>query len=76
MPWPPCEGTAKVVLKRGKGRLFRDGHPLVYSGAIDRVEGRPPPIAGDAVLLADGAGQAIGWGVFNPISMFRVRYEI
>ena len=66
-------GAARVVLKRGKARLFRDGHPLVYSGAVDRVEGRPPPVTGAPVLLSDGSGGAIGWGAFNPDSMFRVR---
>ncbi len=67
-------GMARVVLKRGKARLFKDGQPMVYSGAVHRVVGRPPPVAGDAVLLADGSGATIGWGAFNPDSMFRVRW--
>lgn len=62
-----------MVLKRGKSRLFRDGQPIVYSGAVDRVVGRPAPRAGDCVLVGDGAESVIGWGVFNPDSMFRVR---
>jgi hypothetical protein len=41
-----------VVLKGGKARLFRDGHPLVYGGAVDRVVGRPPPKTGDMVIIA------------------------
>ena len=61
------------MLKGGKARLFASGHPLVYGGAVDRVLGRPPPVTGAAVVLADGAGAAIGWGVYNPDSMFRVR---
>ena len=65
-----------MVLKRGKARLFRDGQPMVFSGAVDRVVGRPPPDAGDAVLLADGSDCTIGWGVYNPNSMFRVRCAI
>ena len=63
-----------MVLKRGKARLFRDGHPLVYSGAVDRVEGRPQPVTGTPVVLADGSGGALGWGAFNSTSMFRVRW--
>eukprot|EP00897_Mesotaenium_endlicherianum_P010303 jgi/Mesen1/9300/ME000060S08735 len=62
-----------VVLKKGKGHIFRDGNPLVFSGAIDRVVGRPPPKAGDVVVVADGADATIAWGIFNPTSMFRVR---
>ena len=46
---------------------------MVYSGAIDRVIGKPQPKAGDAVLVTDGAESPIAWGVFNPDSMFRVR---
>ena len=60
-------------MKGGKARLFLGGHPLVYGGAVDRVVGRPPPVTGAPVVLADGAGAAIGWGVYNPDSMFRVR---
>jgi hypothetical protein len=45
----------------------------VYSGAVDSVIGRPPPAAGDVVVVADHNMQPIAWGVFNPVSMFRVR---
>ncbi|KAK9814163.1 hypothetical protein WJX72_001460 [[Myrmecia] bisecta] len=63
---------ARVVIKRGKANVFKAGHPLVYSGAIDRVVGRAPA-AGDVVVVTDGADTAIAWGVYNPVSMFRVR---
>ena len=62
-----------MVLKGGKVRLFKEGQPMVYSGAVDRVVGRPAPKAGDCVLVSDGAQQVFGWGVFNPDSIFRVR---
>lgn len=65
--------VARVVLKKGKTQLFRSGNPMVYSGAVDRVVGRPPPVAGDVVLVTDGAEQPIAWGVYNPLSMFAVR---
>lgn len=65
--------VARVVLKKGKTQLFRSGNPMVYSGAVDRVVGRPPPVAGDLVLVTDGAEQPIAWGVYNPLSMFAVR---
>lgn len=70
----PAPGLPRVVLKRGKARLFREGQPMVFGGAVDRVVGRPAPAAGDAVLLADGADSIIGWGIYNPHSMFRVRW--
>lgn len=67
------KGFAKVVLKKGKTQLFRDGSPMVYSGAVDRILGRPPPVTGDVVLVADGTEKPIGWGLYNSVSMFCVR---
>ncbi|XAR56927.1 23S rRNA (cytosine(1962)-C(5))-methyltransferase [Bertholletia excelsa] len=67
------KGIAKVVLKKGKTQLFRNGSPMVYSRAVDRIIGRPPPKTGDVVLVADGTEKPIGWGVFNSSSMFCVR---
>jgi 23S rRNA G2069 N7-methylase RlmK/C1962 C5-methylase RlmI len=66
-------GLAKVVLKKGKTQLFKDGSPMVYSGAVDRIIGRPPPRTGDIVLVADGTEKPIGWGLYNSVSMFCVR---
>ncbi|XP_062107386.1 uncharacterized protein LOC133818501 [Humulus lupulus] len=67
------KGLAKVVLKKGKTQLFKDGSPMVYSGAVDRIIGRPPPGTGDMVLVADGEEKPIGWGMYNSSSMFCVR---
>jgi len=67
---------ATVVLKEGKEFMFNMGSPMVYSGATEVVSGKrggPPPQAGDPVSLVDCRGREIGWGVFNPVSMFRVR---
>ncbi|CAI9280237.1 unnamed protein product [Lactuca saligna] len=58
-------GVAKVILKRGKTQLFRDGSPMVYIGAVDRIISRPPPKIGGFVLVADGAQNPIGWGLYN-----------
>lgn len=46
---------------------------MVYSGAVDRIIGRPPPKTGDTVLVADGSEKPIGWGLYNSVSMFCVR---
>lgn len=66
-------GVAKVVLKKGKTQLFKDGSPMVYSGAVDRIIGKPPPQTGDVVIVADGTENPIGWGLYNSVSMFCVR---
>ncbi|KAJ4894277.1 S-adenosyl-L-methionine-dependent methyltransferases superfamily protein [Raphanus sativus] len=71
---PPLSGAvAKVVLKKGKTQLFKDGSPMVYSGAVDRIIGKPPPKTGDVVIVADGTENPIGWGLYNSVSMFCVR---
>ena len=62
-----------AVTKGGKARMFANGHPLVFSGALDRIVGRPPPRTGDCIVLADGAEKVIAWGMYNSVSMFRVR---
>ncbi|KAK4756518.1 hypothetical protein SAY87_006645 [Trapa incisa] len=67
------KGVAKVVLKKGKTQIFKDGSPMVYTGAVDRVIGRPPPKTGDTVLVADGAEKSFAWGLYNSESMFCVR---
>lgn len=63
----------KVVLKKGKTQLFKGGTPMVYTGAVDRIVGRPPPQSGDIVLVTDGALHTIAWGMYNSVSMFCVR---
>ncbi|KXZ55619.1 hypothetical protein GPECTOR_2g1169 [Gonium pectorale] len=63
----------QVVLKKDKARLFAYGNPMVYGGAVDCVIGRPPPDIGDAVVVTDSSRRPLGWGVYNPNSMFRVR---
>jgi hypothetical protein len=63
-----------AYVQGGKAKLFSElQSPTVYSGAIDRVVGRPTPGSGDVVLLCDGSEKPIGWGVYNPDSMFRLR---
>ena len=61
-----------VVLVRGKARLFREGEIVVYGGAVSQVSGKGARV-GTLVDVADGAGTVIGWGTYNPESMFRVR---
>ena len=62
---------ASVVLAGGKARLFRAGNPLVFSRAVAAIRGSPG--VGDVVDVVDGAENRVGWGVFNPFSMYRVR---
>lgn len=79
----PSGSIALVVLKRAKARLFRgDGSCLVYAGAVERTvpkllpeesNVKSPVRAADAVAVLDGAGGLLGFGFYNPFSMFAVR---
>ncbi|KAH9302637.1 hypothetical protein KI387_014220 [Taxus chinensis] len=46
---------------------------MVYSGAVDRIVGRPPPKTGDIVLVTNESEKPIAWGIYNSVSMFSVR---
>lgn len=41
-------------------RNLREGNPLVYGGAVSRVEG--DPAAGEVVDVIDSSGKFIAWG--------------
>eukprot|EP00252_Welwitschia_mirabilis_P020802 TRINITY_DN5179_c0_g1_i1.p1 TRINITY_DN5179_c0_g1~~TRINITY_DN5179_c0_g1_i1.p1 ORF type:complete len:463 (-),score=77.35 TRINITY_DN5179_c0_g1_i1:179-1567(-) len=66
-------GIAKIILKKGKAKFFHDGHPMVYSGAVDRIVGQPFPKSGDIVLVTDVSERPFAWGLYNSTSMFAVR---
>eukprot|EP01041_Mallomonas_annulata_P007096 gene7096-14441_t len=60
-----------AVLEEGKARLFRDGNPIVYAGAIKHIIGNPQ--AGDEILVTDHKSNIIARGFFNQHSQYRVR---
>jgi len=62
---------ATVVLEKGKAKLFQDGNPIIYGGAVREVKGDPK--AGSEVLVTDHMGNLLGRGLFNPHSTYRVR---
>jgi 23S rRNA G2069 N7-methylase RlmK/C1962 C5-methylase RlmI len=62
---------AVVALKKGRARPFWFGCPIVFSGAVETVEGEPAP--GTLVEVRDQEGRVIGHGFFNADSTYRVR---
>jgi 23S rRNA (cytosine1962-C5)-methyltransferase len=61
----------RVYLKRGRDRPARNGHPWIFSGAIEVIDGNP-----DAAGLADVFDSEKRWiarGLFSPGSQIRVR---
>jgi 23S rRNA (cytosine1962-C5)-methyltransferase len=61
----------QVILKPRRAQPFFGRHPWVFSGAIARVAGDPPP--GAEVDLVTDRGEFVARGLFNPQSNIQVR---
>ncbi len=60
-----------IILKPGREKPIRQGHPWVYSGAIYQVVGEPE--MGETVLVRDSSGTILGKAAFSPASKIRAR---
>lgn len=60
-----------VRLKKGKEKAVRQMHPWVFSGAIDKVIGKP--INGDVVLVTDSQDGFLAYGFYNDQSRVAIR---
>ncbi len=60
-----------VVLKKGKEKAVLQRHPWVFSGAIERVKGKPAN--GDVVRLTDAGGKFMAYGFYNDQSRVALR---
>jgi 23S rRNA (cytosine1962-C5)-methyltransferase len=61
----------RVILKKGKEKPLLRGHPWVFSGAVEKMEGDISP--GDAGEVYSREGQFLGIGHVNPRSQIVVR---
>ena len=62
---------ARVTLKRGRDESLRRGHPWVFSGAVERVDGNPARGELVQVNAADGSFRALA--AWSPDSQIRLR---
>ena len=60
-----------VVLKKGREKSLRRRHPWLFSGAIEKVAGKPG--AGDTVEIKDSSGKALAKAAYSPKSQIRAR---
>jgi len=60
-----------VVLKKDKEKAVNQRHPWVFSGAIDRVKGKPAN--GDIVRLFNHKGDFMAYGFYNDQSRVALR---
>lgn len=61
----------RIVLAEGREAPFLGGHPWLFSGAIQSVEGDPAD--GDEVDVVSSSGAFVARGLYNSRSQIRVR---
>jgi 23S rRNA (cytosine1962-C5)-methyltransferase len=61
----------EVILKKGKEKAVLHRHPWVFSGAIEKVKGKPAN--GDVVRLLDAKGAFMAYGFYNDQSRVALR---
>lgn len=61
----------KLVLKSGREKSLRRRHPWIFSGAVDKLVGKPA--AGDTVEITDAGGKPLALAAFSPTSQIRAR---
>jgi 23S rRNA (cytosine1962-C5)-methyltransferase len=67
---PPAGREAVIHLKPGREKAVREGHPWIFSGAVDRLDGSAhAPL----VRVVDARGHRLGTGLHSPRSQIRVR---
>ena len=62
---------AVLIIKAGREKPILQGHPWIYSGAIDRMEGDPG--FGETVVIKDATGHILGRAAYSPASKIRAR---
>ncbi|RYE04791.1 MAG: class I SAM-dependent rRNA methyltransferase, partial [Sphingobacteriaceae bacterium] len=61
----------EVFLKKGKEKAVLQRHPWVFSGAIERIKGKPEN--GEIVRTMDSKGDFLAYGFYNNQSRVAVR---
>ncbi len=62
---------ARLIIQAGREKSLLRRHPWVFSGAIERIEGKPA--SGDTVQLCDAQGGFLAWAAYNPQSQICAR---
>ena len=63
--------SAQVILKHGRDKNVRAHHPWVFSGAVDKLKGKPQ--SGETVEVRATNGDLLGLGAWSPASQIQVR---
>ncbi len=60
-----------ISLKKGREKSLRRRHPWIFSGAIEKVTGKPG--SGDSVEIKDSSGKLLARAAYSPKSQIRAR---
>ena len=63
--------SGQIILKHGRDKNVRAHHPWVFSGAVDKVKGKPR--LGETVEVRAANGDLLGLGAWSPESQIQVR---
>ncbi|MEB4593544.1 class I SAM-dependent methyltransferase [Candidatus Thiothrix sp. Deng01] len=63
--------NGQVILKNGRDKNVRAHHPWVFSGAVDKLKGKPQ--SGETVEVRAANGDLLGLGAWSPASQIQVR---
>ena len=61
----------KLVLKPGREKSLKRRHPWIFSGAIDKIEGKPE--TGETVEVRSSSGELLAVAAYSPHSQIRAR---
>ncbi|EHQ90094.1 class I SAM-dependent rRNA methyltransferase [Desulfosporosinus youngiae] len=63
--------AGKAFLKKNRKKRLEQGHPWVFPGEIERIEGNPQ--GGDIIHIVNHAGHFLAQGFYNPASQLILR---
>jgi 23S rRNA (cytosine1962-C5)-methyltransferase len=63
--------SAVLVLKKGREKSLKRRHPWIFSGAVEKVVGKPA--AGDTVEVKSAEGASVALAAYSPASQIRAR---
>jgi 23S rRNA (cytosine1962-C5)-methyltransferase len=63
--------SSKLILRPGREKSLLRRHPWIFSGAVERIEGKPQ--SGDTVAVVAGDGRPLGVAAYSPASQIVAR---
>jgi 23S rRNA (cytosine1962-C5)-methyltransferase len=60
-----------IQLKKGREKSLKRRHPWIFSGAVEKIEGKLAP--GDTVTVKDASGKSLARAAYSPKSQIRAR---